>query len=91
MRALEEAVQVNSHQWPTKWAGQNPLHGGGTFNSMPPDQRVRRRPVRTTGLYPNGGLAGPPPRIDLVGPQLVGRNPNDSQAQLQAAASRGRR
>ena len=39
-RALEEAVQTNIGQWSTKWEGKNPLHGGGNFNNMNPEQRV---------------------------------------------------
>ncbi|KAL8926761.1 MAG: hypothetical protein Q9208_002835 [Pyrenodesmia sp. 3 TL-2023] len=39
-RALEEAVQTHSSQWSPKWAGKNPLHGGGSFNNMSPEQRL---------------------------------------------------
>lgn len=40
-RALEEAVQTHVSQWPAAWQGKNPLHGGGNFNNMTPEQRVR--------------------------------------------------
>ncbi|WEW56578.1 hypothetical protein PRK78_002025 [Emydomyces testavorans] len=40
-RALEEAVQTHQSQWPKAWAGKNPLHGGRTFATMSPEERVR--------------------------------------------------
>ncbi|KAH8702504.1 hypothetical protein BGW36DRAFT_356621 [Talaromyces proteolyticus] len=40
-RALEEAVQTHSSQWPRAWGGKNPLHGGGSFNTMSPEERLR--------------------------------------------------
>ncbi|KAL8855149.1 MAG: hypothetical protein Q9221_000055 [Calogaya cf. arnoldii] len=39
-RALEEAVQSHTSQWPPKWMGKNPLHGGGSFNNMSPEGRL---------------------------------------------------
>lgn len=39
-RALEEAIQTHTSQWPSKWMGKNPLHGGGNFNNMSPEARV---------------------------------------------------
>ncbi len=39
-RALEESVLSHKSQWPHKWAGQNPLHGGKDFNNMSPSERV---------------------------------------------------
>ncbi|KAL9001606.1 MAG: hypothetical protein Q9188_005425 [Gyalolechia gomerana] len=39
-RALEEAVQSHTTQWPLKWEGKNPMHGGGSFNNMSPEQRL---------------------------------------------------
>ncbi|KAL8794855.1 MAG: hypothetical protein Q9195_002567 [Heterodermia aff. obscurata] len=39
-RALEEAVQTHVAQWPSLWKGSNPLHGGGNFNNMTPEQRL---------------------------------------------------
>lgn len=39
-RALEEAVQTHATQWPRQWEGKNPLHGGGSFRTMTPEQRV---------------------------------------------------
>ncbi|KAL8692170.1 MAG: hypothetical protein Q9218_002747 [Villophora microphyllina] len=39
-RALEEAIQTHSSQWPSKWLGKNPLHGGGNFNKMSPEARL---------------------------------------------------
>jgi hypothetical protein len=42
-RALEEAVQTHSSQWPRAWEGKNPLHGGRTFITMTPEERVRFR------------------------------------------------
>ncbi|KAH0846986.1 hypothetical protein FOPE_11362 [Fonsecaea pedrosoi] len=39
-RALEDALSTNHSQWPTEWKGVNPLHGGTTFNSMSPEQRL---------------------------------------------------
>lgn len=39
-RAIEEAVLSHKKEWPLKWAGQNPLHGGKDFNNMSPSERV---------------------------------------------------
>lgn len=39
-RALEEAIQSHSSQWPPAWNSKNPLHGGGNFANMTPVQRV---------------------------------------------------
>lgn len=39
-RALEEAVQTQKHQWPRSWNHINPLHGGRSFNTMSPTERV---------------------------------------------------
>ena len=41
-RALEEAIQTHSSQWPAAWKGANPLHaaGPGSFNNMNADQRL---------------------------------------------------
>lgn len=39
-RALEEAVSSHKSQWPLKWQGANPLHGGQDFNNMSPEKRV---------------------------------------------------
>lgn len=42
-RALEEAIQTHSSQWPRAWEGKNPLRAGGPgdFHSMTPTERVR--------------------------------------------------
>jgi hypothetical protein len=40
-RPLEEAIQVHQSQWPKAWEGKNPLHGGRTFATMSPEERVR--------------------------------------------------
>ncbi|EEH36108.2 hypothetical protein PAAG_00431 [Paracoccidioides lutzii Pb01] len=39
-RALEEVVQTHSSQWPRAWGGKNPLHGGGSFASLTPTERL---------------------------------------------------
>ncbi|KAK2791666.1 hypothetical protein FQN52_004582 [Onygenales sp. PD_12] len=39
-RALEEVIQTHSSQWPKSWNGKNPLHGGGSFASMSPTERL---------------------------------------------------
>ncbi|KAI9826899.1 MAG: hypothetical protein M1832_005838 [Thelocarpon impressellum] len=39
-RALEEAVQSHTSQWPRGWSGKNPLHGGNTFATMAPTERL---------------------------------------------------
>ena len=39
-RALEEAIQTQKSQWPRSWNYVNPLHGGRSFNSMAPTDRV---------------------------------------------------
>ncbi|CAN9199138.1 hypothetical protein CC77DRAFT_1031728 [Alternaria alternata] len=38
-RALEEAIQTQKSQWPTKWTG-NPLSGGRNFNTMTAVERI---------------------------------------------------
>ncbi|KAL1793455.1 hypothetical protein ACET3X_008437 [Alternaria dauci] len=38
-RALEEAIQTQKSQWPTKWTG-NPLSGGRNFNIMTAVERI---------------------------------------------------
>ncbi|USP78642.1 hypothetical protein yc1106_05916 [Curvularia clavata] len=38
-RALEEAIQTQKSQWPTKWAS-NPLSGGRSFNTMTAEERI---------------------------------------------------
>ncbi|KAF2208515.1 hypothetical protein CERZMDRAFT_114500 [Cercospora zeae-maydis SCOH1-5] len=39
-RALEESVLSHKSQWPHKWEGHNPLHGGKDFNNMSPSERL---------------------------------------------------
>ncbi|RMD41490.1 hypothetical protein DV735_g3641, partial [Chaetothyriales sp. CBS 134920] len=39
-RALEEAIASNHNQWPTAWNGANPLHGGKSFSTMSPEERL---------------------------------------------------
>ncbi|GIZ47075.1 hypothetical protein CKM354_001017600 [Cercospora kikuchii] len=39
-RALEEAMLSHKSQWPHKWEGHNPLHGGKDFNNMSPSERL---------------------------------------------------
>ncbi|KAF5854511.1 hypothetical protein GGP41_007353 [Bipolaris sorokiniana] len=38
-RALEEAIQTQRSQWPTKWT-TNPLNGGRSFNTMTSEERI---------------------------------------------------
>ena len=52
-RALEEAILTHNTQWPHAWNGKNPLHGGGSFNKMTPEQRVR---VDRSCCIKNAGL-----------------------------------
>jgi len=33
-------VSTHKSQWPHKWNGANPLHGGQDFNNMAPEKRV---------------------------------------------------
>ncbi|KGO66033.1 hypothetical protein PITC_052330 [Penicillium italicum] len=40
-RPLEEAIHTHQSQWPKEWEGKNPLHGGGSFATMPPVERLR--------------------------------------------------
>ncbi|UPX12251.1 uncharacterized protein EKO05_0002807 [Ascochyta rabiei] len=39
-RALEEAIQTQKSQWPTKWNRTNPLSGSRSFNTMTPTERI---------------------------------------------------
>lgn len=58
-RALEEAIQTQKSQWPTKWTG-NPLSGGRNFNTMTAEERVgRAAPSRRQML--TVALDHPPP------------------------------
>ncbi|KAF9248329.1 hypothetical protein DTO013E5_5167 [Penicillium roqueforti] len=40
-RPLEEAIHTHQAQWPKEWEGKNPLHGGGSFATMSPVERLR--------------------------------------------------
>ncbi|KAJ5833749.1 hypothetical protein N7474_002060 [Penicillium riverlandense] len=40
-RPLEEAVQTHAAQWPKEWQGKNPLHGGRTFATLSPEERLQ--------------------------------------------------
>ncbi|PWY70227.1 hypothetical protein BO70DRAFT_322071 [Aspergillus heteromorphus CBS 117.55] len=40
-RPLEEAIQTHASQWPKAWQGKNPLHGGRTFATMSPEERLQ--------------------------------------------------
>ncbi|KAK2742322.1 hypothetical protein FQN57_005410 [Myotisia sp. PD_48] len=39
-RAFEEAIHTHASQWPKAWEGKNPLHGGGSFATMTPDEKL---------------------------------------------------
>ncbi|KAJ5573667.1 uncharacterized protein N7459_008094 [Penicillium hispanicum] len=39
-RPLEEAIQSHQSQWPPAWEGKNPLHGGRSFATMSPEERL---------------------------------------------------
>ncbi|KAK5167378.1 uncharacterized protein LTR77_007077 [Saxophila tyrrhenica] len=39
-RALEEAISSQKSQWPYRWRGVNPIHGGKTFENMLPTERL---------------------------------------------------
>ncbi|KAK3715388.1 hypothetical protein LTR37_007116 [Vermiconidia calcicola] len=39
-RALEEAILTQKSQWPRKWNGVNPIHGGRSFENMTPQARL---------------------------------------------------
>ncbi|KAJ6155565.1 hypothetical protein N7470_006131 [Penicillium chermesinum] len=39
-RPLEEAISTHQTQWPKAWEGKNPLHGGRTFATMSPEERL---------------------------------------------------
>ncbi|KAJ5992440.1 hypothetical protein N7451_008164 [Penicillium sp. IBT 35674x] len=39
-RPLEEAIHTHQPQWPKSWEGKNPLHGGRSFTTMTPEQRL---------------------------------------------------
>ncbi|KAL9042885.1 MAG: hypothetical protein Q9180_000269 [Flavoplaca navasiana] len=53
-RALEEAVHSHSSQWPPKWMGKNPLHGGGSFNNMSPEGRLKLTLLRALVMWSLG-------------------------------------
>ncbi|PKY05428.1 hypothetical protein P168DRAFT_250046 [Aspergillus campestris IBT 28561] len=40
-RPLEEAIHTHVSQWPKAWQGKNPLHGGRSFATMSPDERIQ--------------------------------------------------
>ncbi|KAJ5689159.1 hypothetical protein N7462_003551 [Penicillium macrosclerotiorum] len=39
-RPLEEAIQSHQSQWPKAWEGKSPLHGGRSFATMSPEERL---------------------------------------------------
>ncbi|EPS34396.1 hypothetical protein PDE_09360 [Penicillium oxalicum 114-2] len=39
-RPLEEAIHTHQSQWPKAWEGKNPLHGGRSFATMSPEERL---------------------------------------------------
>ncbi|KAJ5653233.1 hypothetical protein N7490_000236 [Penicillium lividum] len=39
-RPLEEAIHTHQLQWPKAWEGKNPLHGGRSFTTMIPEERL---------------------------------------------------
>ncbi|KAJ5665131.1 uncharacterized protein N7477_007579 [Penicillium maclennaniae] len=39
-RPLEEAISTHQSQWPKAWQGKNPLHGGRSFTTMAPEERL---------------------------------------------------
>ncbi|KAJ5735943.1 uncharacterized protein N7483_001068 [Penicillium malachiteum] len=39
-RPLEEAISTHQSQWPKAWEGKNPLHGGRSFATMSPEERL---------------------------------------------------
>ncbi|KAJ5304117.1 Spo12 [Penicillium atrosanguineum] len=39
-RPLEEAISTHQSQWPKAWQGRNPLHGGRSFMTMAPEERL---------------------------------------------------
>ncbi|CAG8919208.1 unnamed protein product [Penicillium salamii] len=40
-RPLEEAIHTHQSQWPKAWQGKNPLHGGRSFATMSPVERLQ--------------------------------------------------
>lgn len=55
-RPLEEAIQTHMSQWPKAWQGKNPLHGGGSFATMTPEERVcfdNFHPISIAIIYSN--------------------------------------
>ncbi|KAJ5775263.1 uncharacterized protein N7511_000274 [Penicillium nucicola] len=40
-RPLEEAIHTHQSQWPKAWGGKNPLHGGRSFATMTPEERIQ--------------------------------------------------
>ncbi|KAJ5360678.1 hypothetical protein N7517_009869 [Penicillium concentricum] len=40
-RPLEEAIHTHQSQWPKEWESKNPLHGGRSFATMSPVERLR--------------------------------------------------
>ncbi|KAJ5495379.1 hypothetical protein N7539_000495 [Penicillium diatomitis] len=39
-RPLEEAIHTHQSQWPKTWERKNPLHGGRSFATMSPEERL---------------------------------------------------
>ncbi|KAI9837492.1 MAG: hypothetical protein M1819_007140 [Sarea resinae] len=40
LRALEECILSQKHQWPAAWKGANPLSGGRSFTTMTPSEKL---------------------------------------------------
>lgn len=79
-RALEEAVQTHTSQWPAVWGGKNPLHGGGNFSKMDAAARVCRSRSFTSRRYALTDLlkAHTPEVSRLMVPQFFRSNTKQS-------------
>lgn len=92
-RALEEAVLSHKSQWPHKWNGRNPLHGGNDFNNMSPSERVCNptQPCRYLHAMLNEDAAQSPPHPGHVGARLLRSGVRHDQGKVQASPAQRRR
>lgn len=87
-RALEEAIQTHAPQWPQAWLGRNPLHGGGSFNKMTPEERVCDTRVFTECLAADRlVVAHPPESAHYVDARVLRSRTSHHEGVLQATTA----
>lgn len=89
-RPLEEAISTHQSQWPKAWQGRNPLHGGRSFTTMAPEERVRscKRGNATINSDIYFLIAGAASILDTLVLGIIGCDPGQDKGIIQAGAPR---